>query len=51
MRAIYKLVACVVLRNTDNRHVKFAALNERLQRRENLLDRQIAGGAKKNERI
>src|SRR5215469_16190721 len=39
------------LGHADNRHVKIATLQHRLQRREDLLVRQVARGAEEYERI
>ena len=38
-------------RHADDRHVKLAAADQRLERREDLLVRQVAGGAEEHERI
>jgi hypothetical protein len=39
------------LGDADDRHVKLAAADQRLERREDLLVRQVAGGAEEHERI
>ena len=39
------------LGHADDRHVEVAAFHHRLQRREDLLVRQVAGGAEKHQRV
>src|SRR5215471_742072 len=52
LRPCLQLVEIPVgLGHTDDRHVKIATLQHRLQRREDLLVRQVARGAEEYERI
>ena len=50
-RPLAQLLEAAVAGDADDRHVERAAANHRLQRGEDLLEREVAGGAEEDQGI